>query len=296
MMKGDGWNVKDLEMDALRNLVNSYTERHSKTSVVALKRIFVVVETLLKENKGWVSLLGLSREKHPSPTLSEEAEGEMLISHVLEMINVIVSDFDMMKNGFNKVVDPRYVKASVVNFRALVDNSRSKMLKTIDELVLKELKSQKAEDTAVAIERASSRTTGYLMDRLVVGVLENPNPLESLSKLKRIQECLCDVISLGRNFILTHRFVPQPKSFPDAQLSQSVGQGSPMPLVKQHVSDACAMIDLVDDCLDLIKQCDLGNLRNYELEEVSQLVTKIVSTLEERAFEEGGVYPAEENW
>lgn len=263
---------------------------------MALKRIFVVVETLLKENKGWVSLLGLSREKHPSPTLSEEAEGEMLISHVLEMINVIVSDFDMMKNGFNKVVDPRYVKASVVNFRALVDNSRSKMLKTIDELVLKELKSQKAEDTAVAIERASSRTTGYLMDRLVVGVLENPNPLESLSKLKRIQECLCDVISLGRNFILTHRFVPQPKSFPDAQLSQSVGQGSPMPLVKQHVSDACAMIDLVDDCLDLIKQCDLGNLRNYELEEVSQLVTKIVSTLEERAFEEGGVYPAEENW
>lgn len=250
----------------------------------------------LKENKDGVSLLGLAREKHPSPTLSEEAEREMLISHVLELINVIVSDFDMMKNGFNKVVDPRYVKPNVVTLRALVDNHRSKMLKTIDELVLKELKTQKAEDTAIAIERASSRTVGYLMDKLVLGVLENPNPLESLSKLKRIQECLCDVISFGRNFIVTHRFVPQPKSFPDAHLSQSVGQGSPMPLVQQHVSDTLQMIDLVGDCLDLIKKCDLGNLRNDELEEVSQLVTKIVSTLEQRAFEEGVVYPVEEDW
>lgn len=68
--------------------------------------------------------------------------------------------------------------------------------------------------------------------------------------------------------------MPQRKSLPIAQLSQSMKHGSPM---RQHVFDAMVLIHLVGDCLDVISDCDLDNLKMNDFEEVCDLVTKIMS-------------------
>ncbi|KAH0930613.1 hypothetical protein HID58_016340 [Brassica napus] len=62
-------------------------------------------------------------------------------------------------------------------------------IEKIDELVFTELRAQKAEDLEILIWKVKTRTLEHLMLGLVVGTLQNPNQLESLEKLKRIEKC-----------------------------------------------------------------------------------------------------------
>lgn len=142
---------------------------------------------------------------------------------LFDFIGVIESDFGMMKKVLEKW-DPTTAQEGVITSRLFVIRFKSRMLQKIDELVLKELIAQKAEDLEILIWKVKTKKLEHLMLGLVVGTLQNPNQLDLLEKLKRIEKCLCDVISDGRVFILTHRFMSQPEFFPVVQVSQSMEQ------------------------------------------------------------------------
>ncbi|RID67377.1 hypothetical protein BRARA_D02460 [Brassica rapa] len=270
------WILKGLELEKLRNFVISYAERDSVTAVQALKRVSAVVKGEGEENKDWLRYLHLSPEQHPWPIFSGEEGKAALISHLLDLMNVIESDFEVLRKHLGKE-DPKTAPQGVFTSRLLVSSSRSKMLQKINGLVDEEIRAQKAEDLELLIWKVKTRTLEHLMLGLVV---QKPNQLE---KLKRIEKCLCDVICDGRVFIITNRFVPQPEFFPVVQVSQSMDQ-------EQHVSNAQELIDLLVEFLDLIGGCDIGKLRKDKLDETKDMVTKILADLEETALAEGGVY------
>lgn len=129
------------------------SQHDSETVVLSLKRISAVVETEATENKDWLQFLLLSRDQHPSSTVSGEEEKVTLISHVIEFIDVIKYDFGMMKKHLEKE-DPKTASDGVINSRLFVGKSRSRMLQVIDELVVKKLRGQKAEDLHLMIYMA----------------------------------------------------------------------------------------------------------------------------------------------
>lgn len=161
----------------MKNLCDS--QRDSETAIPALRRIADLLETEGKDSKDLLQLLGLSKDKHPSPTFSGEDEKVALIWNV----------------------------------------------KTV--------------------------TLDHTMLGLVVSTLV------SLEKLKRIEKCLCDVISDGRVFILTRQFMPQPEVFPVVQVSQSVER-------EQHVSNAQKLIEFSGEFLDLVGGCSFEELEMDE--------------------------------
>ncbi|KAJ4903976.1 Uncharacterized protein Rs2_17927 [Raphanus sativus] len=257
----------DLNLDRLRNLVTSYIERDSETAIPALRRIADLLETEGKESKDLLQLLGLSKDKHPSPTFSGGDEKVALISHLIDFMGVMESDYCMMKTAV--------VNEGVIFYRLYVGKFRSCLLEKMDELVLQELKAQKIEDLEILIWNVKTVTLDHTMLGLVVSTLV------SLEKLKRIEKCLCDVISDGRVFILTRQFMPQPEVFPVVQVSQSVER-------EQHVSNAQKLIEFSGEFLDLVGGCSFEELEMDELEEVEDIVRKMESDLEKRAAVEGG--------
>lgn len=71
--------------------------------------------------------------------------------------------------------------------------------------------------------------------------------------------------------------MPQTKSFPVAQLSQSESmeyEDSPTSLVMRHVLDADDLIDQVYECMGLIDDCAFDTLKMVELEVVEELIKK----------------------
>ncbi|WZZ55699.1 hypothetical protein YC2023_055806 [Brassica napus] len=286
------WILKDLKLEKLRNLVIGYAERDSVTAVQALKRVRAVVKAEGEENKDWLRCLHLSPEQHPWPIFSGEEGKAALISHLLDLMGVIESDFEVLKKHLGKE-DPKTAPQGVITSRFLLGRFRSRMLQKIDQLVDVELRAQKVDDLGFLIYMARSRTVNTRMVAVVVGLFNNPNPVESLGKLKRLQKCLCDVIAVGREFIVTHRFVPQPKSFPVAKLSQPhemEQEGSPTSLVLQLVCDADHLIDQVYDCMGVIDDCPFHKLSMTQLEAVEELIKKMAFALEKCAAAEGGVY------
>ncbi|CAL9239346.1 unnamed protein product [Arabidopsis halleri] len=218
------WYMRNVKLDVMRSHVNSYLE-------------------------------GLPRDQNPPPPpflavkLPEVQIAVPLISHVLQLLTVINSDFDSMKEHLNGV--------ELSDISAYEQNAR------------------------------------FLVDRFLSGVLDNPNSLDSLGKLHRIRQCLQYVLTLTREYILTHRLLllrlpePQPHSFPIAELLPYVEQGTVMSLVHQQTNDVVHLIDLLIDCLMRMLDYDLGKLRMVDLEEVYGFVHKVKTTLEDRAFAKG---------
>ncbi|CAN7138045.1 unnamed protein product [Brassica rapa subsp. narinosa] len=95
-------HVKDVveEMNELKNLVLGYDGGYPPTSIPALKVILTLIELVVKETKDLLRLGRFEVEKHPLPMVpnfSWEPQPAMMIPYIIEMIDVFVLDFDMMK-------------------------------------------------------------------------------------------------------------------------------------------------------------------------------------------------------
>lgn len=133
-------------------------QRDYETAIPALRRINDMVESEgkeSKESKDLVRVLHLPKDKHPSPTFLGEEETEGLISHLISFIGVMESDFKMVKTELGKE-DPRNAEPGVIFTRFYVGRFRSRMLEKKDEFVIKELRTQKAEDLGFLIYRVTS--------------------------------------------------------------------------------------------------------------------------------------------
>ncbi|CDY52934.1 BnaA04g29410D [Brassica napus] len=95
-------HVKDVveEMNELKNLVLGYDGGYPPTSIPALKVILTLIEFVVKETKDLLRFGKFEVEKHPLPMVpnfSWEPQPAMMIPYIIEMIDVFVLDFDMMK-------------------------------------------------------------------------------------------------------------------------------------------------------------------------------------------------------
>lgn len=89
------------------------------TYVLALECILVVVESVVKEIKDMLRFRRIPLDKHllpKMPTFSGEAQPEMLMSYITELINVFMCDFDLLRIPVNNE-EPKSTHESVVLFR-----------------------------------------------------------------------------------------------------------------------------------------------------------------------------------
>lgn len=150
-------HVKDVveEMNELKNLVLGYDGGYPPTSIPALKVILTLIELVVKETKDLLRLGRFEVEKHPLPMVpnfSWEPQPAMMIPYIIEMIDVFVLDFDMMKIRVNSE-GPGFVF-----FRYYLDRFRSRTVESIGDLVCKELTAQKAQEVHVKVWSAKKLT------------------------------------------------------------------------------------------------------------------------------------------
>lgn len=76
------------------------SQGYPPTSIPALKVILTLIEFVVKETKDLLRFGKFEVEKHPLPMVpnfSWEPQPAMMIPYIIEMIDVFVLDFDMMK-------------------------------------------------------------------------------------------------------------------------------------------------------------------------------------------------------
>lgn len=155
-----------------------------------------------QKTKVWLKLMGMPNNKNLKPDFVAALELAPLHLHVLELLKLINSDFDTLKEYINGADLNRMPGNGGVFLRSMMNVFISKMEKALGELIYEEKKT----DIGLLIWTTSHLTLDKLITGLVMSFLktENQNPHDSWKKLRRIQEYFRYVNCLTDDWIMAH--------------------------------------------------------------------------------------------